>query len=347
MTYQQDLTVSALKQQLQPKVEELSLLMQQRRESLMGQAYLVLPVVVIGFLFFSWLFSLIIPAWLFWHLRTYKAAVRQEVLKPFVGAFGAQYKPEGLQALYERANKHGLLPSHTEVDLKDAIQGKYADLSFQLTEFKLKAKSHQQADIQIGRHHLNMPFKRKQKVFEGMALMLQLPFDVPTPVLLQKDVHEKAGIKQWQARFKGLKPVSVNQPSFETEYQIFALDTEDAAQLLSHEFTMAFLSLMNQIKLKSAHKNMFGFVFKPQLQAVAWRKQLLLTIDTNQRFMEPEFFIRFTKSHWAEQFIDFMAQLKTTLSALQKATETQKAQALKPTPLKSETKHLKLVKEAG
>lgn len=343
---QHDLQSSVLKQQLAPKLAELDMLAGQRLSEIKGQGLWFLPLCFIIGLFYSAIAFVAIPLWVLWHLKLHKSAVRNEVLKPFVETFGCAYLPEGVHALYERAHKHGLLPSHTEVDLKDAIQGHHKGLSFQLTELKLKHKEHQQADIQLGRYQLQLPFKNKKKVFEGAVLMLQLPFDVPTPVLLQKDVTEKAGIKQWQARFKGLKPVSVGQPPLETEFQIFALDAEDAKPLLSSDFCLSFLSFMNLIKLKAAQKKMFGLVFKPQVQAVAWRKQLLITLDYNCRFMEPEFFLRLLKSDWGNQVIDLVGSLQSIVLALKSTASSDKKEAL-PKENASENKYLKLVKDAG
>ena len=143
---------------------------------------------------------------------------------------------------------------------EDFIEGEYKKVNVRLHETKLRRKGN----------------KSSHTVFRGLVVELNFPKEFKGKTLLRKDGGSIGNFFEGKD-FKGLALVELEDPEFESMFQVFSNDQVEARFVLTTAFMERLLSLA---KLRSPQGH-------PSVQCVFENKQMVIAIPSAKDLFEP------------------------------------------------------------
>lgn len=153
----------------------------------------------------------------------YKRSVKNEAFPRFVATFGREfrYRQRGNLPM-DFLRRSSLLPGHDERSFEDYISGSWAGVAFALHEAKL---------VDIRGTDKN---KRRVTVFDGLFAVFDLPKDITGRIIIRRDM---GAIGNWFGdAFSRLDRVTLEDPTFEKEFEVFGEDQVEARTVLTTTF---------------------------------------------------------------------------------------------------------------
>ena len=193
--------------------------------------------------------------------RQYRNSVKDEAFPRFVKTFGPsfQYRRTGHLPM-DFLKRSQLIPGHDERHFEDLISGTWESVPFQLCEAKL-------VDVRgAGKN------RRRVTVFKGVFATFHLPSRVRSRTIIRRDM---GAIGNWFGKaFSNLDRVSLEDPVFEKEFEVYGDDQVASRTLLTTTFMERLRALAQDIG-------------NGKLQAAFYEEQLLVMIPCNKNRFEP------------------------------------------------------------
>lgn len=205
-------------------------------------------------------FIIAIFAWAYLPARRYMDDVKCKFLPVVCQFFGNMtYAMNGTSSI-ESKYAGEIFPSFTSQNNEDFIQGEYKGVALSLHETKLKRKSG----------------KKRVVVFRGLVLELDFKKNFTGKTLLLKDAGTMGNFFTGSS-FNNLQLVQLEDPEFESIFQVFSSDQVEARYVLTTAFMQRLLDLA---RLRSSDKY-------PKVQCVFEANKLIISIPSSLNLFEP------------------------------------------------------------
>lgn len=193
--------------------------------------------------------------------RQYKNSVKDEAFPRFVKTFGPSFSYRRTGHLpMDFLKRSKLIPSHDERHFEDLIAGTWESVPFQLCEAKL-------VDVRGSGKN-----RRRVTVFRGVFATFHMPARVRSRTIIRRDM---GAIGNWFGdAFSELERVSLEDPVFEKEFEVYGDDQVASRTLLTTTFMERLRTLAQDIG-------------NGRLQAAFYEEQLLVMIPCNRNRFEP------------------------------------------------------------
>lgn len=198
--------------------------------------------------------------WVSAPVRKYKQEVKTKFMPVICEFFGSMSFALTGTSLVETTYRGEIFPGYTSSSMEDFIEGVYKQIKVKMHETILKQKSG----------------KNTVTVFSGFVLELEFPKQFQGKTLMTKDGGSFGNFFTGKD-FKGLALVELEDPEFETMFQVFSSDQVEARFVLTTAFMERLLSLA---RLRSPNGT-------PKVQCVFENKTLVISIPCSQNLFEP------------------------------------------------------------
>ncbi|MDX1974773.1 MAG: DUF3137 domain-containing protein [Rickettsiales bacterium] len=189
----------------------------------------------------------------------YKVAVKEHIFPKIFKFFGEEfsYHGEGLLSVRELEPSE-LIPSYDDEATEDYVKGSYDGVAIEFTEAKLTRET---TDSK-GR-------RRTTQVFRGMFVLFSMNKPFTGKTIIKRD---GGWVGNWLGKkFNTLELVTLEDPTFEKAFQVYASDQVEARYLLTTSFMERLLQLDELYN-------------RAGLQASFYGDKLLLMIPSRNRF---------------------------------------------------------------
>ncbi len=204
--------------------------------------------------------ALALSLWVSAPVRKYKQDVKTKFMPVICEFFGTMNFTLTGASTVENTYRGEIFPSHTRCETEDFIEGLYKQVKVKMHETKLTQKN--------GKHTVT--------VFNGFVLELEFPKQFKGKTLMMKDGGSLGNFFTGKD-FKGLSCVELEDPEFESMFQVFSSDQVEARYVL----TTAFMErLLHLARLRSPGGT-------PNVQCVFENKTLVISIPCTQNLFEP------------------------------------------------------------
>ena len=202
----------------------------------------------------------VVGVWVYGPVHAYKQEIKTKfmpVICEFFGTMSFSLKGEStVEALY----RGEIFPTHNRSEFEDFIEGTYKGVKMKMHESTLRQKS--------GKH--------TNTVFKGFVLELEFPKSFHGKTLILKDGGSVGNFFTGED-FKGLKLVTLEDPEFEDQFQIFSSDQVEARYVLTTAFMERLLKLA---RLRTPYGS-------TKVQCVFENKNLVIAVPCSQNLFEP------------------------------------------------------------
>ena len=148
--------------------------------------------------------------------RAYRRAYKDSVIPHLTACFGAlDYRP-AVEPDLKRLARLGLVPGFGVKKVEDEILGTYRDIRVNIVEAKLETGG-----------------KNSRVVFNGLLVELAFPERFPGTTIVAKDGGPLGNAVRDFVQAEGLQRVRLEDPTFESRYQVYSSDQISARALLT------------------------------------------------------------------------------------------------------------------
>ena len=215
---------------------------------------------------FAFAVFLIIGLWAGWvrgPLRKYKSDVKARFLPVICEFFGDLGYVEKGEVDQRKIRDLNIFPMFNRVSAEDFISGSYKNVSIRLNEMRLKMKKKGK--------------KGSKQVFSGLMIVIGFPKAFTGRTVVKRDAG-KVGNWFSKSGSKDLNRVELEDPDFESIFEVYSSDQVEARFLL----TTAFMErLLNLAKARS------GGEAKPSVQCEFVGDELVIAVPSRQNLFEP------------------------------------------------------------
>ena len=148
--------------------------------------------------------------------KVYRRAYKDSIIPHLTACFGAlDYRP-AVEPDLKRLARLGLIPGFGVKKAEDEILGTYRDVHVNIVEAKLETGG-----------------KNSRVVFNGLLAELAFPDRFPGTTVVAKDGGPLGNVLRDFVQARGLERVRLEDPEFESRYQVFGSDQISARALLT------------------------------------------------------------------------------------------------------------------
>ncbi len=243
-------------------------------------------------LFLSLFVLAVTASWSRRPIRDFKGGIKHSVYPRLVKYFGDEFEflSRPVWTIQELSG-FSILPAHDDARCEDEISGMYKGVDFRLMESRLTKVSRDSR----GR-------RRDETVFSGLLIMLNFNKKFVGKTIVEKD-HGVLG--HWfKNALSGLQRVSLEDPVFERQFDVYSSDQVEARYLLTTSFMERLLLLSREFGGKN-------------IRASFYNRQLLLMVDSKEnRFEAGSIYTPVTFEHETTVFFREMSGVFDVINTL-------------------------------
>jgi hypothetical protein len=221
-------------------------------------------VVIMGIVFpvfrdLLWIIFPAIVAWCYLPISRYNDSIKKTIFPHIFSFFGDdfRYDPESLVGIGS-LEPSAILPAYDEAVLSDSIRGSHQNVTLDILWAYLYLKKRDRKET------------RTITVFEGIFIFLSMNKSFSGQTIVKRD----RGLMNWADKPpEGLEKVSLEDPRFEKDFEVYASNQIEARYLLTPSFMERLQGL----------SDLFG---KTDIQASFYNQNLLLMIPLTKRYFD-------------------------------------------------------------
>jgi len=197
--------------------------------------------------------------WLRNAFRKFDEAARELIMPSVCGLIGEvdyERRPSGYQTLH-LFEYVGAVPGFSRSSLEDLFTGRHRDTDYAMVEAKLRTRG-----------------RRSRTVFKGLLLTVSVPQAFKAKVLIGREAGELLNkLDSWFKKLSDMKPVQFQHRDFETTFEVYSDDPDEARELLNPGF------LDSMLAIAKGHEGRVRAAFVD-----GW---FLLSLESRKSFFEP------------------------------------------------------------
>jgi len=253
-------------------------------------------------LFFAFAANAIFYSWSKKPIAEFRGGIKLAIFPKLLAYFGEDFRYSAIPTWsLNQLTGFGILPDFDRQQTEDQLDGYYQHVHFRMMEAHLLESSEDSEGRQ-----------RERTVFNGFLMLFNFNKSFAGRTVIQKD---QGVLSKWfKGSSDGLERVRLEDPQFESLFDVFSTDQIEARYLLTPSFMERLLSLSKVFGGKRAAKSICCSFFNHQL--------LLMVDNASDRFATSSIFEQITFEHETATLFNELNEVFAVIDTLQLHNKT-------------------------